>query len=274
MAETFLVKLGAAMQANKSLVCVGLDPELNHLPKHLGTDPGAILAFNRSIIEATADVACAYKPNLAFYEVLGAEGWRVLSETVKAVPSRIPVIGDCKRGDVGHSAAMYARAMFETLGFDAITVSPYLGQDAAEPFLAYREKGVFFLCRTSNAGAAALQELTCNEGSAAKPLFLAVAGLVNSWNTNGNCGLGVGATAPSQLAAVRAVAPALPLLIPGVGAQGGDLEATMKASARAGAAPVVINSSRAIIYASNGPDFAQAARDATVTLRNAINRLH
>ena len=259
---TFLAKLRAATARNRSLLCVGLDPQPDRLPLP------DLLAFTRAIIDATADLVCAYKPNAAFFEALGLDGWRALRDTIAAVPDGIPVILDAKRGDIAHSAAAYATACFDFLGADAVTVNPYLGADGVLPFLARPDRAAFVLCRTSNPGAADLQELLVN----GEPLYLRVADLVQRWAVpHGNAGLVVGATDPAALAAVRARCPALPILLPGVGAQGGDLEAAVQAGLDADGAGLLVNASRSILYASAGADFAAAARAEAQRLRDAIN---
>lgn len=252
---TFLDKLRAAARSRRSLLCVGLDPDPARLPVP------DVATFGRAIIAATRDLACAYKPNFGFYEQLGRDGWEALRETIAAVPPDIPVIGDAKRGDIGNTAAAYARACFEELGCDAVTVSPYLGRDSIEPFLAYADRGVFLLCRTSNPGGADFQDLPVVVDGTTRPLYEVVAARAAAWNERGNLGLVVGATYPEELARVRAVAPDLPLLVPGVGTQGGDLAAVIRAAGD-GHAPIVVNVSRQILYASGGSDFAAAAHAA------------
>jgi orotidine-5'-phosphate decarboxylase len=265
----FIEKLLAASGNNKSLLCVGLDPDPKLMP-----EVGAF-QFNREIIDATSDLVCAYKPNLAFYEALGINGMRELEKTIAHIPKRIPVIGDAKRGDISSSSEAYARALFETFGFDAATVNPYLGQDSIAPFTAYAEKGVFVLCKTSNAGSVDFQELLCAEPGTtgnALPLFELVAQKAKRWNSRGNVGLVVGATYPEQLKRVRELCPELPLLIPGIGAQGGDLAAVVRYGVDANGEKAIINCSRQIIYASKGKDFAQAARREALKLRDRINQ--
>ncbi len=267
----FLEKLLNAARTNRSLLCIGLDPDPELMPW------GDVAEFNRAIIDATLDLVCAYKPNLAFYEVLGVDGLKALEKTVDYIPADIPVIGDAKRGDIGSTARAYARALFETLGFDAATVNPYLGYDSLEPFIEYREKGVFILCRTSNAGSAHFQDLLLCEKSAKagegeKPLFEVVAQRAREWNTFGNVGLVVGATYPEELRRVRQLCPRMPLLIPGIGAQGGDLASAVRYGVDDQGEKAIISSSRQIIYASKGKDFAEAARGAALKLRDEINR--
>jgi len=263
----FVEKLNRAVRKNKSLLCVGLDVDPTRIPDKVG-----IFEFNRAIIDATADLVCAYKPNLAFYEALGNEGLDALKQTVDYIPDDIPVIADAKRGDIGNTAKAYAKALFDHFGFDASTVSPYLGFDSLEPFIEYREKGVFILCRTSNAGAVDFQSLQCETESGPRPLFEIVADKASEWNTHGNIGLVVGATYPEELKTIRQNHPELPILIPGVGAQGGDLEMAVRYGVNTEGRGIIINSSRGIIYASQGKDFPEAARRAAATLRDEINR--
>ena len=260
----FLEKLINASRKNNSLLCVGLDLDPRLMP-----DKVDIFEFNKAIVDATADLVCAYKPNFAFYEALGNEGLDALRQTVKHIPDDIPVIGDAKRGDIGNTAKAYARAIFSDFGFDATTVNPYLGFDSLEPFIQYQDKGVFILCRTSNAGAVDFQSLRCVEHD--RPLFEVVALKASEWNVHGNIGLVVGATYPEELKLVRQNHPDMPLLIPGIGAQGGDLELTIRYGVDAKGERAIINSSRQIIYASREKDFAEAARKAASELREQIN---
>lgn len=262
----FFEKLNKAIQENNSLVCVGLDLDPNLMPENIG-----LLDFNRSIINATADLVCAYKPNFAFYEALGIDGISVLRETIKYIPENIPVIGDAKRGDIGNTAKAYAKAIFDDLQCDATTVSPYLGHDSLKPFLDYTDKGIFILCRTSNPGAADFQSLELNTENSKLPLFEIVAQKAEEWNTHGNIGLVVGATFPEELHSIRQNHPEIPLLIPGIGAQGGDLATVIKYSVTNNGGQAIVNSSRQIIYASREKDFAQTARQAATNLRDQIN---
>jgi len=257
----FTDRLLSASRKNKSWLCIGLDPDPELVPKV------EVLQFNKAIIEATSDLVCAYKPNLAFYEALGTEGLAILEKTIKCVPGRIPVIGDAKRGDIGNTARAYARALFSVLGFDAATVNPYLGFDSIEPFINYQDKGVFILCRTSNKGATDFQDLRSN----GLPLYEAVAQKAKQWNIHGNIGLVVGATYPEELKKVRSICPEMPLLIPGVGAQGGDLASAVGYGMDAQGEKAIINVSRQILYASKEKDFAQAARNVAEKLRSQIN---
>ncbi|MDV2988751.1 MAG: orotidine-5'-phosphate decarboxylase [Dehalogenimonas sp.] len=258
----FIEKLTGAARANDSWLCVGLDPELGRLPSGTST-----FEFCRAVIEATQDLACAFKPNAAFFEALGSDGWTILKTVIDAVPKHIPVILDAKRGDIGNTAVAYARSAFEHLGADAVTVNPYMGYDSVKPFTDYPDRGVFVLCRTSNPGSADFQSLEFD----GKPLYQIVADKVVNWNTFGNLGLVVGATKPDELRTVRVAHPELPLLIPGVGAQGGSLELAVKNGVNATGELAIINSSRQIIYASYGVDFAAAARQAALNLRDQIN---
>jgi orotidine-5'-phosphate decarboxylase len=257
----FIDKLLNASRRNKSWLCIGLDPDPELMPKV------EVLQFNKAIIEATCDLVCAYKPNLAFYEALGTEGLVILEKTIKCMPGHIPVIGDAKRGDIGNTAKAYARALFSVLGFDAATVNPYLGFDSIEPFINYQDKGVFILCRTSNKGAADFQNL-CTDGL---PLYEVVAKKAKEWNIHGNIGLVVGATYPEELKRVRSICPEMPLLIPGIGPQGGDLASAVGYGADARGENAIINVSRQILYASREKDFARAARNVAEKLRNQIN---
>ncbi|WP_218103933.1 orotidine-5'-phosphate decarboxylase [Thermogemmatispora onikobensis] len=273
----FLEKWQQASSERQSLLCVGLDPELDRLPAPLrGGGPEALVRFCREIVEATLPYACAYKPNLAFFEALGPQGWSLLREVLAAIPPQVPVIADAKRGDIGHTARAYATAIFEQLGCDAVTVQPYLGYDGVQPFLAYREKLAFVLCRTSNPGAGDFQDLLVQSASGeaqARPLYLAVAERVRQWQErHGNCGLVAGATYPRELAAIRERCPTLPLLVPGVGAQGGELEAAVRAGLDEHGGGMLIAVSRAILYADGGSDYALAAGEAARRLRAAINQ--
>jgi orotidine-5'-phosphate decarboxylase len=261
----FTEKLASARRRNDSLLCVGLDPDPAQLP------PGvSFTEFNRAIVEATADLVCAFKPNLAFYEASGNAGMAALEATLKAVPASVPVIGDGKRGDIGNTSKAYARALFEALGFDAATVSPFLGFDSVQPFLDFADKGVILLCRTSNPGGADFQDLVLADG---RRLYEVVAQKANDWNKNGNVGLVAGATRPEELGRIRRLCPGLPILIPGVGAQGGDLKAVIEHGLDTDGNRTIINVSRQVLYASKGRDFAEAARKAAGDLRGQINAL-
>ncbi|MBL0174225.1 MAG: orotidine-5'-phosphate decarboxylase [Ignavibacteria bacterium] len=263
----FLSKLDAVTTKNKSLVCVGLDTDPAKIPAHLRTEVNPVLAFNRAIIEATADVVQSYKLNLAFYEALGPDAHETIRLTLDAIPTDIVTIGDGKRGDIGNTSAMYAAALFDGFGFDAVTVAPYMGYDSVQPFLAHKDKGVFILTLTSNKGSRDFQYLEV-EG---RPLYAHVLDRILEWNEAGNCGLVVGATHPSELAAIRATAGDMPILIPGLGAQGGDVEQSVRAGVTPAGLRGVFNSSRGILYASGERDFAARAREAAIALRDEIN---
>jgi len=252
-----------ACRRNRSLLCVGLDPDPAKLPVK------DVFEFNKSIIDATADLVCAYKPNLAFYEALGVRGLQALKKTVAYIPDNIPVIGDAKRGDIGNTAIAYARALFGYYKFDAVTLNPYLGYDSVEPFLDYKDRGVFVLCRTSNSSASDFQDLVDNFGM---KFYQSVALRAGDWNTAGNVGLVVGATYPEELREIRKLCPDMVLLIPGIGAQGGDLELSVECGVDANKEKAVIVAARQVLYASKGADYAQAARRAASKLRDAINR--
>jgi orotidine-5'-phosphate decarboxylase len=263
----FIEKLAAAAHGHHSLLCVGLDPDPALMPEGLG-----VFEFNKAIIDATADLVCAYKPNIAFYEALGNEGLDALRRTRDYIAGDIPVIIDAKRGDIGNTAKAYAKNLFDSFGFDAATVSPYLGLDSLEPFIQYQDRGVFILCRTSNPGAADFQSLSCEVDGRRLPLYQVVAEKVNRWNTRGNLGLVVGATYPEELKNIRRSYPEMPLLIPGVGTQGGEIAKVVGYGVDAKKERTMINTSRQVLYASKGKDFAAAARQAAEELRGQINR--
>jgi orotidine-5'-phosphate decarboxylase len=265
----FIEQLERAWDVNGSLVCVGLDPEIERFPPQVVDQPSPIFQFNKAIIDATADLVCAYKPQFAHYAAYEAEDQ--LERTIDYIQSNypgIPVILDSKRGDVGNTAERYAIEAFERYHADAVTVSPYLGGDSMEPFLKYENKGVIILCRTSNPGAGDLQDLDVG----GRRLFHVVADLAaRRWNTRGNCALVVGATYPRELAEVREIVGNMPFLVPGVGAQGGDVAQAVQSGQTAAGAGLVISSSRGILYASSGENFVSAAREATLKLRDQIN---
>jgi len=307
----FIDKLLNISRKNESLLCIGLDPNPELMPKV------GILEFNKAIIASTRDLVCAYKPNLAFYEALGIEGLIILEKTITYIPGDIPVIGDAKRGDIGNTAKAYARALFSVFGFDAATVNPYLGFDSIEPFISYQDKGVFILCRTSNRGAMDFQDVLnisieptpptaryavsnlriepkevevgkpvdiafqlTNVGnvrasykitSELLPLYEVIAQKARQWNIYGNIGLVVGATYPEDLKKVRSICPEMCLLIPGIGAQGGDLASAVSYGVDAQGEKAIINVSRQVLYASREKDFAQAARNIAEKIRNQIN---
>jgi uridine monophosphate synthetase len=267
--ETFFTFLEKRVDDSSSLLCVGLDPHASDL-NEAGVDGAIHFCFD--LIERTAPVAAAFKPNAAFFEQFGAPGWEALHRVIEAVGqqsrrlgSLIPVILDAKRGDIASTAEAYARSAFQTLGAHALTVSPYLGRDSIEPFLVDREKGAFLLCKTSNPGASDLQDLPV--GETGEPLYLTVARLAQSWNTRNNVGLVVGATQPEAMAAVRAAAPGLWFLAPGVGAQGGDLKAALRAGLRSDGKGLLLPVSRAIARAADPGRAAAALRDEIVDIQ-------
>ncbi len=271
---SFRERLRAASERSGSLLCVGLDPDPARLPTHLGPadDARTVLAFNRAIIESTTDLVCAYKPNLGFYLAYGPAGVEALIETRRLIPAEIPVILDAKVGDLGNTSVAYARAYFDAWNFDAVTVHPYMGEDSLEPFLSRSDRAVFVLVKTSNPGSGDLQDLPVTDEGTTEPLYLRVAERARRWQGRyGTCGLVVGATYPRQLAEVRERCPDLPILVPGVGAQGGDLTTTVQAGLDPAGGGLLINAARGVIYAGTGPDFAQAARRAAIELRDAIN---
>lgn len=263
---TFFDALAAAVERTGSHLCVGLDPHPGRVPTE------ELASFNRRIIEATRDFAACYKPNIALYEARGVDGMQALRETIAAIPPEVPFILDAKRGDIGSTAQAYARALYDDLGAQAITINPYLGGDAVEPFLRRPERGVFVVCRTSNPGAVDLQDLTVmSEGGEPLPLYLAVAERVRGWNTHGNAALVAGATYPREIAALRARCPELPILVPGVGAQAGAVGEAAVAANNGRADGFVISASRGITEAAApGEDSATAARAAAQRLHGAI----
>ena len=268
---TFIEQLRAAERRNRSLLCVGLDPEPTRFPSPLKGDAGRIYDFCARIVDATADLAIAFKPQIAYFAAHRAEGQlEQLMEHLRRNAPQVPVILDAKRGDIGSTAEQYAIEAFERYGADAVTLSPFMGFDSVEPYLRHAGKGAFLLCRTSNPGGDDLQGQRLASVAGAPLLYEHVAGLVQGpWNLNGQLGLVVGATYPVEIERVRALAPTVPLLIPGIGAQGGDMVATVRAGWRPDA-PIVVSSSRAICYASDGDDFADAARQVALRTRDAL----
>lgn len=266
---SFMQKLAAAWRDNQSLICVGLDPEPSRFPACFATSAKPIFEFNKAIIDATADLVCAYKPQFAHYAAAWAEDQ--LLDTIAYIRERapqVPVILDSKRGDIGSTADYYAKEAFVRYQADAVTVNPYMGGDTIEPFSKYADRGVILLCRTSNPGAGDLQDRLID----GRPLYQHVAlEAASKWNKNGNLSLVMGATSPNQLAEVRALVGDMPFLVPGVGAQGGDAEAVIRYGATADGTGLMINSSRGVLYASKGEDFAAAARAATLALREQTN---
>jgi orotidine-5'-phosphate decarboxylase len=258
-----------------SLVCVGLDPEPAKFPAHLRDAPDAVFAFCAAIVDATADLVCSFKPQIAHFAALRAEDAleRLIAHIHDKHPG-VPVILDAKRGDIGSTAQHYVTEAFDRYGADAVTLNPYLGRESVQPFLDRADKGVILLCHTSNPGAADLQDLLVSDKSGGgKPLYQHVAQIVaRDWNSHGNCALVTGATWPGQLGEVRALVGDMPLLVPGIGAQGGDVEAVVRHGRSSDGSGLLISSSRAILYAGDGEDFAEAARIATQELRDTINR--
>ncbi len=268
---TFAQRLRAAQDQNQSLLCVGLDPDINRFPDGVARTPEAVADFNRAIIDATADLACCYKPNMGFYLQYGIPGVEALARLREDIPAHIPVLLDAKLGDISVTSTGYARAVFETWRYDAVTVNPFLGRDSLEPFMAYPDKAIFVLAKTSNPGSGMLQDRVLQDDSGTETVTLAVVREARSWNANGNVGLVAGATWTQQLAEIRQAAPELPILIPGIGAQEGDLEAAVVNGLDAEGHGILVNASRAISYASSGSDFQQAARAAALSLRDAMN---
>lgn len=266
---TALEKLLKAQNKNRSLVCVGLDLDPKKMPQEFSKSAKTMFDFTLRIIEATADCVCAYKPNMAFYESLGGEGISLLTQIMRRMPEGIPVILDAKRGDIGNTATHYAQALYDHFNADWVTLSPYMGYDSIRPFIERKDKGAFVLCLTSNSGARDFQMLEVD----GKPLYRIVAEKVEYWNKGKNCGLVVGATAPEQLAEIRAVAGDMPILIPGVGAQGGSLELSVQNGTDNFQKPALINVSRSVLYASTGADFAQKAREEVLRMNQAVNEL-
>ena len=271
---TFIQKLAAAWQQNDTLLCVGLDPDSSKLPAHLQGQPDGIYTFCKAIIDATADLVCAFKPQIAYFSALRAEDQlEALCRYLRDTYPQIPIVLDAKRGDIGATAEQYAREAYERYGADAVTLSPYMGFDSVAPYLEWKDRGAIVLCRTSNAGGSDLQFLKVD----GQPLYQHVARMVaDKWNTNGQCALVVGATFPEELAQVRAIVGDMPLLVPGIGAQGGDIEATVGAGKTANGTGMMISSSRAILYAKPdqilGEDFSGAARRVAMQTRAAINQ--
>lgn len=268
--KSFMQALRARWQQADTLVCVGLDPEPAKFPAAFANDPDAVFRFCRDIVDATAEYVCAFKPQIAHFAALGAEdALQRLIAHVHATHPGVPVILDSKRGDIGSTAQHYAAEAFDRYAADAVTVNPYLGRDSVQPFLDRVDKGVVILCRTSNPGAGDLQDLPID----GRPLYQHVAAkIANEWNGHGNCALVVGATWPEQLREVRAIVGDAPFLVPGVGAQGGDVEAVVTNAKTADGTGLIVSSSRAILYASNGSDYAEAAAEAARALRDGINR--
>jgi orotidine-5'-phosphate decarboxylase len=263
---TFTQRLRKVQHKTQSLLCVGLDTDPALLPRGLSGMPDGVVSFNRAIIDATRDLVCAYKLNLAFYEAMGEYGWHAMRETLAYIGEGVLTIGDGKRGDIGNTADQYASALFDDLRFDAVTLNPYMGRDSVEPFLAYPGRGVFLLALTSNPGSKDFQRLKVGS----KRLYERVVHAAAGWNMKKNIGLVVGATHPRELKHVRSLAPSMPLLIPGVGKQGGDLRSAIRYGCDAEGGLAVINVGRSVLYASQEANFAEAAREEAAMLRNEI----
>jgi orotidine-5'-phosphate decarboxylase len=262
----FISKLISVSRTNKSLLCIGLDTDYNKLPESIKSVNNPVLEFNSRIINATKDLVCAYKINFAFYESLGTRGWEIIEKTLEMIPKDVITIADAKRGDIGNTSSLYARAFFEYFNFDAVTVNPFLGHDSVQPFLEYKDKGIFILTLTSNPGSKDFQYLKINEN----PLYLIILEKILEWNNNNNCCLVVGATHPEELLSIRAKAPALPILIPGIGAQGGDLKSTIQAGCGSDNELILINLSRAVLYASKDSNFAEEAAKVASSYKDQI----
>jgi orotidine-5'-phosphate decarboxylase len=278
VSQTFRDRLIAAARASDSLLCVGLDPIRARFPTPLDAEPDvtrAIVSFNAGVIAATADLVCAYKPNLGFYLAYGAAGVAALEETRRLIPAHVPVILDAKVGDIGSTAEAYATGYFDTWGFDAVTVNPYLGEDSLAPFLTRHGRGVIVVCKTSNPGSADLQNVSLDANHGQQPLFLTVADRVAAWAERwpATLGLVVGATYPTELVEVRSRCPDAPILLPGIGAQAGDLEASLHAGLDAHSMGLIVSSSRSVLYAGTdrGTDWTAAVRAEAARLRDAIN---
>lgn len=266
--DSFINRLELACDTNKSLLCIGLDIEPSRIPV---LDP---FEFNKAIIDSTHDLCCAFKPNLAFYEAMGIDGLRLLEKTIDYIRTSSPtniIIGDAKRGDIGPSGSAYAKAMFEVWNFDAVTINAWGGYDTVEPFISDEKRGAFIWCRGSNPGSGDLQDLQVESALGLNAIYEIMAQSAQMWNYNNNIGLVVGATVPDQLKSVRELCPKQPILIPGVGAQGGDLSASVLHGVDSRGRLALINSSRGIIYASQGQDFDRAARQAAAEVNNNIN---
>ena len=266
----FKEKLEKIVNKNNSLLCVGLDIDKDKIPKHLfQKSKTPYLDFNKEIIDATKDLVCAYKLNMAFYEVLGKKGIDILEKTISYIPNEIVIVIDGKRNDIGNTARKYAQSLFETFDADAVTINPYLGKDGIVPFLEYKNKCSFILFRTSNPSAIDIQDVKISN----RPLFQLVANKIKEWNTYGNCGAVVGATYPNELKLIREIlGDDIPILIPGIGAQGGDVEKTIKYGTNKNRENAIINSSRGIIYAGTKKDFSKTSRKEAILLKNKINK--
>lgn len=264
----FNQRLAQVQTETNSLLCVGIDPDVERLPHHLSKDVKGVREFCYNIIKATSKHACAYKFNSAFFESLGPEGFELLSELRKEVPKPLLTIYDVKRGDIGNTAQHYAKAAYTVLKMDAVTINPYMGFDAVEPFITDDSKGVFILCLTSNDGSRDFQQLMLENG---EPLYLQVAHKGSEWNSRENIGLVVGATKPEYISRIRGVAPKVPILAPGVGAQGGDLKKTLAAGLLQNGTGLIIPISRGVIFAGSDLDYAERASEAAKQYKQEIN---
>ncbi len=269
---TFLDKLNKAIAKNNSLICIGLDTDLNKIPKHLLKENDPIFAFNKNVIDATHDLVCAYKPNMAFYEAYGAKGLNSLKKTVDYLKTKyphIPTICDAKRADIGSSSKKYAESVFKYFMFDSITVNPYLGTDSLTPFLEYKEKGIIILCKTSNSGSSDFQDLKVGKDK----MYVKVAKQIIKWHkTYKNCLMVIGATFPYEIKEIRKLTDNIFFLVPGIGSQGGYTEKTVKYGLNLKNTGLIINVSRAIIYADNGIDFSSKIRLKTIEYINLVNK--
>ena len=267
----FNLKLDNIINKNNSLLCVGLDTRIDKIPKNLAKEKDGIIKFNREIIDATKDIICAYKPNIAFYEGMGKEGMNILEKTLEYIQKDIVIILDAKRGDIGYTSEMYAKAVFDEFKADAITVNPYLGIDALQPFIERPDKGAFVLCLTTNPGSKDFQKQIILDNGKEKELYLYVAERFQAINKNKNIGLVVGATNPKEFTYVRETAKDMVFLVPGIGAQGGDLDTVVKTGLREDKKGLIINLTREVIYASSENNFAEIARNISNSYKNRIN---
>lgn len=264
---SFIQRVHTLQKKAGSLLCVGLDTDRKKIPAHLQSKKSGILEFNKRIIDATQDLACAYKINFAFYESLGKEGWNIIEKTRSAIPSAILTIADAKRGDIGNSSLYYANAILHDMAFDSVTVAPYMGDDSVAPFLQWEEKGVFLLALTSNEGAFDFQYKMIGT----RRVFEEVVSVSRQWTKHDNLGYVVGATKSKDIRSVRTLVPAAPFLVPGIGAQGGNLEDVVRYGCTKDGYGVIVNASRSVLYASDKKDFAAAARTEAERLNNEIN---
>ncbi len=266
----FAEKLNAITGTNNSLVCIGLDSEMSKLPEHLQNSDDPQFEFNKAIIDATADLVCSYKPNMAFYEAEGARGIASLKKTMAYIPKHIPIVLDAKRGDIDNTSRLYAQACFDYYGADAVTLHGYMGTDTVKPFLEYEDKAIFVLVKTSNKSAVEIEDIEDRDG---KKVYIRMAEQIARWNTQyaNRAGAVVGATYPADLLPIRQILPDAPLLIPGLGKQGGDAENTIKNGMDSRKAGILVNNSRGIIFASTSIDFAEVARAKAIEFRDQLN---